>query len=202
MVALLARRAWSRGHGRGHRNERRRPAERRGTRDAPAKAGRCGARERGPRGDVPDDRIGGEGRQPAAGILRARDLAGEPLSVRCGRAGDAQRPARAGHRAVHAGHRQRAAAARSLRSRAGAAEIRRIPWTSCATSSAISGLAAAAYNAGPRRVQEWLAGTGHMPQETRNYVVAITGSTRRGLGQGGTQRQDAGARRRRRVAAN
>jgi hypothetical protein len=39
------------------------------------------------------------------------------------------------------------------------------------------GLAAAAYNAGPRRVQEWLAGTGPMPQETRNYVVAITGSS-------------------------
>jgi hypothetical protein len=39
------------------------------------------------------------------------------------------------------------------------------------------GLAAAAYNAGPRRVQEWLAGSGGMPQETRNYVTAITGST-------------------------
>src|SRR6201987_4187399 len=39
------------------------------------------------------------------------------------------------------------------------------------------GLAAAAYNAGPRRVQEWLAGSGSMPQETRNYVVAITGTT-------------------------
>ncbi len=39
------------------------------------------------------------------------------------------------------------------------------------------GLAAAAYNAGPRRVQEWLAGSGSMPQETRNYVSAITGST-------------------------
>jgi hypothetical protein len=39
------------------------------------------------------------------------------------------------------------------------------------------GLAAAAYNAGPRRVQEWLAGTGPMPAETRNYVSAITGST-------------------------
>jgi hypothetical protein len=37
------------------------------------------------------------------------------------------------------------------------------------------GLAAAAYNAGPRRVQEWLAGTGVMPAETRNYVLAITG---------------------------
>ena len=38
------------------------------------------------------------------------------------------------------------------------------------------GLAAAAYNAGPRRVHEWLAGTGPMPQETRNYVLAITGT--------------------------
>src|ERR1700759_1957795 len=39
------------------------------------------------------------------------------------------------------------------------------------------GLAAAAYNAGPRRVQDWLAGTGGMPQETRNYVSAITRTT-------------------------
>ncbi|UPK40484.1 lytic transglycosylase domain-containing protein [Bradyrhizobium sp. 186] len=39
------------------------------------------------------------------------------------------------------------------------------------------GLAAAAYNAGPRRVQEWLAGTGGMPDQTRNYVFAITGAT-------------------------
>ena len=39
------------------------------------------------------------------------------------------------------------------------------------------GLAAAAYNAGPRRVQEWLDGRGGMPFETRNYVSAITGAT-------------------------
>jgi Transglycosylase SLT domain/SPOR domain len=39
------------------------------------------------------------------------------------------------------------------------------------------GLAAAAYNAGPRRVQDWLAGTGSMPQETRHYVSSITGAT-------------------------
>ncbi|MGO4717229.1 lytic transglycosylase domain-containing protein [Bradyrhizobium sp. 2TAF24] len=37
------------------------------------------------------------------------------------------------------------------------------------------GLAAAAYNAGPRRVQDWLAGSGTMPAETRRYVMAITG---------------------------
>jgi len=39
------------------------------------------------------------------------------------------------------------------------------------------GLAAAAYNAGPRRVQDWLDGRGPMPAETRNYVTAITGTT-------------------------
>ncbi len=39
------------------------------------------------------------------------------------------------------------------------------------------GLAAAAYNAGPRRVEEWLAGTGGMPRETRNYVANVTGRT-------------------------
>ena len=37
------------------------------------------------------------------------------------------------------------------------------------------GLAAAAYNAGPRRVREWLAGNGGMPAETLNYVLATTG---------------------------
>jgi len=39
------------------------------------------------------------------------------------------------------------------------------------------GLAAAAYNAGPKRVQDWLAGIGAMPLETRNYVLAITGTS-------------------------
>jgi hypothetical protein len=37
------------------------------------------------------------------------------------------------------------------------------------------GLAAAGYNAGPRRVHDWLAGRGSLPSETRNYVNAITG---------------------------
>lgn len=39
------------------------------------------------------------------------------------------------------------------------------------------GLAAAAYNAGPTRVQGWLDGTRSMPDETRTYVAAITGRT-------------------------
>jgi hypothetical protein len=37
------------------------------------------------------------------------------------------------------------------------------------------GLAAAAYNAGGRRVEEWLAKTGGLPAETRTYVYRITG---------------------------
>jgi hypothetical protein len=37
------------------------------------------------------------------------------------------------------------------------------------------GLAAAAYNAGPRRVQDWLDRRGKLPKETRDYVLTITG---------------------------
>jgi hypothetical protein len=37
------------------------------------------------------------------------------------------------------------------------------------------GLAAAAYNGGPKRVQDWLANKTPLPQETQNYVKVITG---------------------------
>jgi hypothetical protein len=37
------------------------------------------------------------------------------------------------------------------------------------------GLAAAAYNAGPRRVRDWLEGRGGLPAETQRYVETITG---------------------------
>ena len=37
------------------------------------------------------------------------------------------------------------------------------------------GLAAAAYNAGPQRVRDWMAGRGKLPGETRAYVRIITG---------------------------
>src|SRR6266700_3883440 len=37
------------------------------------------------------------------------------------------------------------------------------------------GLAAAAYNAGARRVHDWLDGAGGLPAQTRDYVRAITG---------------------------
>jgi soluble lytic murein transglycosylase-like protein len=37
------------------------------------------------------------------------------------------------------------------------------------------GLAAAAYNGGARRVMDWLARRGKLPQETRDYVKIITG---------------------------
>lgn len=37
------------------------------------------------------------------------------------------------------------------------------------------GLAAAAYNAGEKRVTDWRAGTGGLPYETRDFVITITG---------------------------
>ncbi len=37
------------------------------------------------------------------------------------------------------------------------------------------GLAAAAYNAGPSRVRDWLNGGRTLPAETRNYVYSVTG---------------------------
>src|SRR5208283_3374898 len=37
------------------------------------------------------------------------------------------------------------------------------------------GLAAAAYDAGPNALADWLAGRGVLPLETRDYVLAITG---------------------------
>jgi len=38
------------------------------------------------------------------------------------------------------------------------------------------GLAAAAYNAGPRRIEDWLARKSPLPQETQDYVNLITGA--------------------------
>ena len=77
--------------------------------------------------DLPDAGIGGERARPAAGILRAPDLAREPIQVRRGRSSHTERSARAGHRAVHAGNRRRAGPARSVRSGTGTAEVGRVP---------------------------------------------------------------------------
>ena len=58
------------------------------------------------------------------------------------------------------------------------------------------GLAAAAYNAGAKRVRDWLAGRSKLPGQTRNYVSAVTGRSaddwaalirRRGDGRGSAQ---------------
>jgi soluble lytic murein transglycosylase-like protein len=38
-----------------------------------------------------------------------------------------------------------------------------------------SGLAIAAYNAGSKRVSDWLTNTEALPKETQNYVLAVTG---------------------------
>jgi len=42
------------------------------------------------------------------------------------------------------------------------------------------GLAAAAYNAGPKRIQDWLARKGKLPEETQGYVKTITGRAAEG----------------------
>jgi hypothetical protein len=39
------------------------------------------------------------------------------------------------------------------------------------------GLAAAAYNAGPQRVHDYILGARQLPAETRKYVIAVTGRT-------------------------
>jgi hypothetical protein len=36
-------------------------------------------------------------------------------------------------------------------------------------------IAAAAYNAGPQRIQDWLLANGGLPNETRRYVLIVTG---------------------------
>jgi Transglycosylase SLT domain len=41
------------------------------------------------------------------------------------------------------------------------------------------GLAAAAYNAGPKRIQDWLAKRASLPPETQKYVKTVTGGQRR-----------------------
>lgn len=47
------------------------------------------------------------------------------------------------------------------------------------------GMAAAAYNAGPQRVRNWLAGRSSLSQETRAYVAKITGRSADDWRQGG-----------------
>jgi soluble lytic murein transglycosylase-like protein len=47
------------------------------------------------------------------------------------------------------------------------------------------GFAAAAYNAGPQRVRNWLSGRSTLPRETREYVATITGRNAEEWRQGG-----------------
>lgn len=56
------------------------------------------------------------------------------------------------------------------------------------------GLAGAAYHLGPERLQAWLAGTGAIPQETRDYVISVSGASLDDwvrAGRGGTLRDAA-----------
>jgi hypothetical protein len=50
------------------------------------------------------------------------------------------------------------------------------------------GLAAAAYNAGPRRVRDWLEGRGGLPAETQHYVEIITGHPAAEWAKGGAEK--------------
>jgi Transglycosylase SLT domain/SPOR domain len=52
------------------------------------------------------------------------------------------------------------------------------------------GLAAAAYNAGPQRLRDWIAGRRTLPGETRNFVSAITGIPVEEWARGGTREPD------------
>ena len=116
-------------------------------------------------------------------------------------ADDAQRRARAGDRAVHAGHRERARAARSLRSGAGAAEIGRV----------LERAAQPVRQSRPRRCRlqcRPAAGAG-MARRHRRHAGADPQlclrhhrRDRRCMGQGRQHRQGAAELRRRRAAAN
>ena len=53
------------------------------------------------------------------------------------------------------------------------------------------GLAAAAYNAGPQRVRDWMAGSRTLPAETHNYVLAITGISVDDWAKGGSREPEA-----------
>lgn len=52
------------------------------------------------------------------------------------------------------------------------------------------GLAAAAYNAGPRRVRDWLNGRGSLPAETQRYVEIVTGHSAADWASATTTRHD------------
>jgi hypothetical protein len=49
------------------------------------------------------------------------------------------------------------------------------------------GLAAAAYNAGPQRIQDWLSARGGLPKETRHFVQIVTGHSAEEWSSGTTQ---------------
>ena len=109
------------------------------------------------------------GEQSAGAVLRQPDPAGERLEAARREPGR-----RAGHRAVHAADGAGLRAAQSVRSDPRAGGLGKFLGELLEQFGNL-GLAAAAYNAGPRRVQDWMAKRGRLPDETRNYVRSITG---------------------------
>jgi hypothetical protein len=107
--------------------------------------------------------------RPAAGFLRPTDLARKQFRSQLGQPGRCP-----GYRAIYAWHRALARSGRPFEPLPALQESAR--WLrELREQFGNLGLAAAAYNAGPRRVQDWLAGRGNLPGETRAYVRIITG---------------------------
>ena len=141
-----------------------------GARRRPARAQ---ARERNDRsGALPHDRGRRRDAPHAGGFLHPADLAGEQLPARRLRAARARRASRS---SCPAPRPSAGSPIRSIPSRR--SRNRRNCWTICGARFGNLGLAAAAYNGGPARVEAWLAGRGGLPGETRSYVSIITGRT-------------------------
>ena len=99
------------------------------------------------------------------------------FQVRCGGTGDAQRPARAGYRAIHAGDRHRTPAARSRSIRCRRCRNPPNSSTNCAASSAISGWRPPPTMPGPGGCRNGSPARAACRRRRGNYVAVITGST-------------------------
>ena len=97
---------------------------------------------------------------------------------------------RAGHRAVHAADGGRIRLDQSVRADPRAQRRRTNSCVNCTGQFGNLGLAAAAYNAGPRRVIDWMAKRGALPGETRNYVLAHHRPSGRGMDVAAKRRRD------------
>jgi hypothetical protein len=97
-----------------------------------------------------------------------------PCSGSSGRRAAAHRSAGSGYSPMYASNGRRAVSSRSFRSGLALPKSAEFLRELRAQFSNL-GLAAAAYNAGPQRVRDWLAGKRTLPSETQTYVRNVTG---------------------------